>query len=110
MGDLNFDQRRADRGLGAGHKVTIGGETHEIPAVLSMETVARFGQVIAAANGGELRIEAEDAQALLTSTPELVGVLAEALGEWVHDLDPEEFMALMELYDLGGTTGKPSAS
>ncbi len=107
MGDLDFDQRRTERGLGAGHKVTIGGVTHEIPAVLSMETVAKFGKVIADANGGDLRIEAGDAKALLTSTPEIVGVLASSLGAWVHDLDPEEFMALMELYDLGGTTGKP---
>lgn len=111
MPDLDFDRRRAERGVTGGHTVTVGGATHHLPAVLPLSVMANVAQAVMDASGGKLKTDKMDAATLLRAAPGLVDAFAAGLGEWVRQLDEGEFMALFELYDLGGDgAGESSGS
>lgn len=111
MASLDFDQRRAERGAAEGHVVVLGGVRHELPAVLSLSAMARVGAAISDASGGDLRMDAIDAGAMLRAAPALVDAFADEFGGWVRGLDETEFMAIFELYELGGAAaGEASGS
>lgn len=107
---LNLDERRAERGAAEGFIVTVEGADHELPAVLPMEVLTRLVEALDDGSGNTMRLEADDPTALIRQAPGLVDAFAAVFGEWFRRLGPDEFVAVLELYDLGGQMGEPSGS
>lgn len=119
MANLNFDERRRERGQAEPHRVTVAGQEHELPPVLPTAVFVRLAEVIAEATGGDLtggddgEIEL-DAATMMAAAPKLIDALADHVGSWVNELDFDEVMAVLNLYGLAGegddSVGEASAS
>ena len=109
MAELDFDAKRAERGATESHVVRLGGEAHELPPVLPMEAMVGFATVFSDLLEGEGKGEIDMAE-VLPRLPELVEVFATVLGDWVRQLDMDEFMEIFALYDLGVRVGEAPAS
>lgn len=112
MAELNFDKLREERGVGEGHTVTLAGVTHTLPPVLSLTALAAVAKSFEHLldDDGKLREVDMKPREFLATAPGLIDALASELGDWVKDLDQDEFMAVFHLYDLGGVAGEEQAS
>lgn len=109
MAELDFDAKRAERGVTEPHVVRFGGEAHELPPVLPMEAMVAFASVFSDLLEGEGKGEL-DMAVVLPRLPELTDVFAQVMGDWVRKLDMDEFMAIFNLYELGVRVGESPAS
>lgn len=118
MAELNFDERRRERGRAEPHRVTVAGEVHELPPVLPTSVFVGIAEVVAEATGGDLtgnddgQVEI-DASVMMSVAPKMIAALADHVGDWVNDLEFDEVMAILGLYGLAGDgedVGEASAS
>lgn len=108
---LDLDARREERGQDVEEiPVKVEGVTHMLPPVLPMGVLSKLVEVLDDGEGGVMKLQADSATELLRRTPGLVDAFAQEFGDWMRRLGPDEFIAVFELYDIGGSLGEPSGS